>query len=38
MVISNNSPKDIMKDYVEVSLYIKVEVLEVIMMRMSSLK
>jgi hypothetical protein len=29
MVIYDNSPKDIMKDYLEVSLYSKVEVLEV---------
>jgi hypothetical protein len=29
-IISYNSPKDILKDYLEVSLYTKVEVLEVI--------
>jgi len=29
MVIYDNSPKDIMKDYLEVSLYSKVELLEV---------
>jgi len=30
MIISYNSPKSIFKDYLEVSLYLKVEVLEVI--------
>jgi len=38
MIISDNSSKDIMKDYLEVFLDTKVEVLESLMMMNSSLK